>query len=130
MCTTCETQICVIFDELVNSLMRDEPRIFRQVPAEAPTRPKYLIMELSDRSATEAIEGRFNDLVNASTGIGYSPGEFMHELGERSGYQEQVRNWARGKVPNGWVRKIILTRAEMMIRERGAAPEQTLLIAA
>lgn len=129
MCDTCETAICLLFDELVRDYYIDfPPRLPHREPSSS--RPKYVSTEFSGTARAAASEERFGEMVQAATGIGYESGEFMAELGRLSGYKEHVHNWARGKVPNGLIRKIILTRAEMMIRERGAQPTLTLRQAA
>lgn len=130
MCTTCETEICAIFDELVAGYLRDFPPILAADERPSRRRPRYMPLDLSDPVESEASKHRFNDMVQASVGIGYDPGEFMNVLAERTGFGDQVRNWARGKLPNGLARKVILTCAETLIRERGASPTQSLLQAA
>ena len=125
MCTTCETLICAIFDRLVVQYFLEFP------PTDDESRrPKYMPMDVRDAPNAATTVEDFTKMVEASTGIGYDPNEFMHELGRQTELPEQVANWARGKIPNGLARRMILTRAEMMIRERGAAPELTLLRAA
>lgn len=127
MCDTCETLICAAFDALVVDYYRDHPPAFE---SEEERRLKYMPMDVRNAPKSAQTTNGFNDMVEASTGIGYTPGEFMNELTKRSGFVEQVPNWARGKIPNGLARKIILTCAELIIRERDAQPTMSLLEAA
>ena len=90
-------------------------------------RKKYMPMDVRNAPKSAQTMNGFNEMVQAATGIGYQPGEFMNELAKRSGFKDHVHNWARGKIPNGLARKIILTCAEEMIRERGAQPQMSLL---
>lgn len=125
MCDVCETRICMLFDELVAGYYRDFPN---EQPRNTAfdtdvRRSKYVSLEIGTRAEADETLNRFKDMVEAAVGIGYDPGEFMNRLGEMSGYGDWVRDWARNnKIPNGLVRKIILTCAEKLIRENGAAP--------
>ncbi len=87
-------------------------------------------LDISDAVESAANADRFKDMAEAAVGIGYEPGEFLAELAKRSGFKEHVHGWARGKIPNGLACKIILTQAEIMIRERGASPEESMREAA
>ncbi len=126
MCDTCETLICMLFDALVSDYFRDFPE-----PQEDASRQRATYMRLDVRNAAEsaATKTGFNAMVEAATGIGYDPGEFLAVLAEKSGFKDHVHNWARGTIPNGLARKIILTCAENIIRERGAQPTLSLLAA-
>lgn len=127
MCDICELSICLFFDMLVMEYYRDNPPVSAD---EEVRRPRYMPMDVRNAPQAAQSANAFSDMVEAAEGIGYAAGEFLNELGRQTGLPEQVVNWARGRVPNGLARKIILTRAEMMIRERGARPELSFLEAA
>lgn len=127
MCDTCETLICVLFDVLVRDYFRDFPARQEDVPAHRPT---YIRLDVRNAAESAATKTGFKDMVEAATGIGYDSGEFLNVLAAKSGFKDHVHNWARGTIPNGLARKIILTCAEKIIRERGAQPTLSLLEAA
>lgn len=125
MCEECRTQICAMVDALISDYFRDFPQ---ECVSEETHRPKYIPMDVRNAPKAATNENAFKDMVDAADGIGYTSGEFMGELAKRSGFKDHVHGWAmKGKIPNGLARKIILTCAEEMIRERGARPALTLL---
>lgn len=126
MCATCETLICVLFDNLVRDYFRDFPVPQEDVRARRPT---YMRLDVRNAEESAATKTGFKAMVEAATGIGYEPGEFLAVLAEKSGFKDHVHNWARGTIPNGLARKVILTCAENIIRERGAQPTLSLLAA-
>ncbi len=127
MCDTCETLICVLFDNLVRDYFRDFPE-----PQEAARayRPTYMRLDVRNAAESAATKTGFKAMVEAAAGIEYDPGEFLAVLAEKSGFKDHVLNWARGIIPNGLARKVILTCAENIIRERGAQPTLSLQLAA
>ena len=127
MCQECKTDICVMFDNLVRDYHRDFPSELRD---DEERRKKYMPMDVSNTPKSAQTHSGFNDMIQAATGIGYTPGEFMNKLAKKSGFKDHVHSWARGTIPNGLARKIILTCAEDMLRKRGARPEMSLLEAA
>lgn len=124
MCDTCETAICLLFDRLVADYYRDTPRELPETQ-----RPTYMRLDVRNAAESAATKTGFKEMVMAATGIGYDPGAFLNQLAEESGFKEHVHGWARGDIPNGLARKVILTRAEMIIRAAGAQPELSLLAA-
>lgn len=125
MCEECRTMICAMFDALVLDYFREFPP--RPQSLEEARRSKYIQMDVRNAPKSAQTTTGFKEMVEAATGIGYTPGEFMAELAKKSGFKDHVHNWARGKIPNGLARKIILTCAEEMIREAGAKPTMSLL---
>lgn len=90
------------------------------------------MIPLDVRNAPSAADGfnSLSQLIARAPGIHLSPEAFKQELAMRSGFGEAVEKWASAaKVPNGLARKIILTCAEEILRERGARPSLTLLAA-
>jgi hypothetical protein len=119
MCEQCMTDICLFMDRLIEWELSGKPG-----------REAAFKMDVTDKDLAVPATA-FREMVEAATGIGYQPGEFMNELGLRSGFKDGVSNWARNAVlPNGLARRVILQCAEMIIRERGAQPNLTLLKAA
>ena len=116
-----------MFDNLVRDYHRDFPSELRD---DEERRKKYMPMDVSNTPKSAQTHSGFNDMIQAATGIGYTPGEFMNKLAKKSGFKDHVHSWARGTIPNGLARKIILTCAEDMLRKRGARPEMSLLEAA
>lgn len=126
MCAVCDG-ICPFFEALVAAYFRAVPH----PPAfEVETsRRTFMSMELPNAPDAATETRQFADLIDHADLIGMSPDEFRGEIATRSGLTEQVGKWAMGIMPNGWARKLILTNAEDIIRERGAHPELSLLAA-
>ncbi len=119
MCTQCDG-ICLMFGRLVLDLRRDSQPVQPQ-----SERRTFIPLEL----------GRVHNVPHEYTSLGElikmvpDRWNFKKELATRSGYGEVVEAWAKGWVPNGCVRKIILTCAEQILRENGAEPAVSLLAA-
>ena len=124
MCQECRTGICAMFDAMV----RDYFREFWS--AEEEGRPKYMPLDVRNAPESAATKTGFADMASAADGIGLTRMEFLAELSKRSGFGEAIMGWAKGKIPNGLARKIILTCAEDILKERGARPEMSMQQAA
>ncbi len=118
MCEDCGG-ICAVLDRMIDEYLRmvdggRHRRFFH--PMEIPGK----------NSATDSTT--LSQFVEQAACIDMTPQELEAELVKRSGFAESVQGWLQEKrVPNGMIRKIILTNAEMIIRERGARPRLTLL---
>ena len=122
MCEICDG-ICRIFDALVSEYYRDFPPISEE---EERNRPKYMPLDVRNAPKAAASFTALKDLLDRAGDIGFRGWQFKAELVKRSGYGEWIDSWTNGKVPNGLVRKIILSCAEDIIRERGAQPSLSL----
>ena len=126
MCSTCETMICAMFDRLAADYFRSFPPVER----DEHRRPKYMPADVSNAAESAASKNGFSEMADAADGIGMTRMAFLTELSQRTGFGDAVMGWATGKIPNGLVRKIILTAAEDILRERGASPEYRMAEAA
>lgn len=120
MCTRCDG-ICLMFGRLVLDLQRDS-----QPVRSAPERPTFIPLELGREHNVPHEYASLDDLIKLAP----ERWNFKETLAARSGYGKVVEAWAnRDRIPNGCVRKIILTCAEQILRENGAKPEISLLAA-
>lgn len=126
MCDTCEALICAPFNTLVSDYFRDHPHLAAEPEA---YRSKFMPLDVRNAPKSATSTSAFKKLVAGATAIGYTPEEFLATLSSRSQFSEQVANWMEDRLPNGLARMVILTCAEKIIREAGAAPELTLLAA-
>ncbi len=139
MCEECRTGICEIFDNLAREYFRDFPptdetiqKFLNEFPLMASEyrRRKYMPMDVENAPKSAATETEFSKMADAADGIGMKRMEFLTELSSRSGFGDAIMAWAKGKIPNGLARKIILTNVEDVLRERGAKPEMSMQLAA
>jgi hypothetical protein len=134
MCVECQTDICGFFDILVRAYFAGVALQLNhgadELGAPRKRRPKYHVLNVSDKVRSEETKTAFAEMVARAPGIGLAPGAFIGMLAERSGFKKQVHEWAREKIPHGFAREVILAAAEDILRERGAKPEMTLKIAA
>ena len=139
MCEECRTGICEIFDNLAREYFRDFPLTRQSIEAflgDLPEmfreyrRRKYIPMDVENAPRSAATETEFSKMADKADGIGMSRMEFLTELSSRSGFGEAIMAWAKGKIPNGLARKIILTNVEDILLERGAKPKMSMQLAA
>jgi hypothetical protein len=134
MCEECRTGICALFDGLVRGYFTEfRPELLPR-PGEfdlsEKKRPKYMPADVGNAPESAATKDGFSKMADAADGIGFTRMEFLTELSNRSGYGEWIMKWAGGEIPNGIVRKIILTCAEDVLKEHGARPEMSMKLAA
>lgn len=121
MCTSCGG-ICAIVDRMIAEYRRQVTQ-----EAESSHRRYFHPTEASGMSGGEDTTS-LAKLVEEAACIGMTPQELENQLKHDSGFAEPVAAWIQERqVPNGMVRKIILTNAERIIREYGAKPQLTLL---
>lgn len=128
MCTapTCN-DICSFFTPLVAGYFRatSHPPAFEVERG----RRMFMAMDVTDAPDAATESRQFADFLEQAHRIKMTPEELHEAIASSCGFVEAVANWANGVVPNGWVRKIILTNAEMILNERGSYPELSLLAA-
>lgn len=128
MCDECLTDICVVLDALILSYWRDHPPVRE---GEKHKRPKYMQMDVRNAPKAAAEFDTLKELIDRAPGIGFKPWEFKTELANRTKMGDVIEDWANhDKIPNGLARKIILSAAEDILRERGARPQHSLKEAA
>jgi hypothetical protein len=127
MCNQCGANLCAIFDRLVADYFRDFPAAS---PEEERQRPKYIPMDVRNAPDSAGDFASLTKLVEHAPEIGLPRMTFLAELSERSGFGNAIQMWMREKVPNGLVRKIILSCAEQILREHGAMPTMSMQLAA
>ena len=128
MCTDCITDICAVLDMLIISYWRDHPPLQKD---NEHRRPKYVPMDVANAPKAAMELDTLKQLIERAPGIGFKGFEFKKLLAERTGLGEQIEAWAnQDKIPNGLARKMILSCAEDILRERGATPKYTMAKAA
>jgi len=128
MCTDCVTDICAVLDALILSYWRDHPPVQQNTEHR---RPKYVPMDVTNAPKAAAQFDTLKELIDRAPGIGFKGFEFKKMLAERTGFGEHIEAWAnQGNIPNGLARKMILSCAEDILRERGAKPQYTMAQAA
>jgi hypothetical protein len=71
---------------------------------------------------------QLSELLAEASCIDMTPEELGIAIKELTGYEAAIDGWIKeGKIPNGMMRRVILTNAETIIRERGLQPQKTLL---
>ena len=129
MCTDCVTDICAVLDALILSYWRDHPPVRQD--GKKHKRPKYVQMDVTNAPKAAAQFDTLQELIKRAPGIGFKGFEFKKLLADRSGLGEHIEAWAnQDKIPNGMARKMILSCAEDIIRERGAKPKYSMAEAA
>ncbi len=119
MCIDCGG-ICAVLDRMIDEYLSSGHE-------EGPGRRFFHPTSVPGQTGPEDTTA-LSDLIEQAACIGMTPQQLEDELISCSGFAEPVANWVREqKVPNGMVRKIILTNAEMIIRERGAQPSKSLV---
>lgn len=135
MCEDCGG-ICAVLDRLILSHLAMTGQPTPEVSAEdylnaGGTKRKYFhpTEYIGARSGDDTMS--FFDFIEEAARIGMTPQQLETEIASRCGFPEAVSSWIREeKIPNGMVRKIILTNAEIVVRKHGAKPQMTLLEAA
>lgn len=128
MCTDCVTDICAVLDALILSYWRDHPPAQEK---DGHRRPKYVPMDVTNAPKAAAQFDTLQELIKRAPGIGFKGFEFKKLLADRTGLGEHIEAWAnQDKIPNGMARKMILSCAEEIVRERGAKPQYTMAKAA
>ena len=88
-------------------------------------------MDVTNAPKAAAQFDTLKELIDRAPGIGFKGFEFKRLLAERTQLGEHIEAWAnQGKIPNGLARKMILSCAEDILRERGATPQYTMAQAA
>lgn len=129
MCTDCVTDICAVFDAMILAYWRDHPPVRQD--SDKHRRPKYMQMDVRNAPKAAAEFETLAELIKRAPGIGFKPWEFKTELANRTQLGGVIEAWANeDKIPNGMARKLILSAAEDILRERGAKPQYSFARAA
>ncbi|MCA9367957.1 hypothetical protein KC887_06895 [Candidatus Kaiserbacteria bacterium] len=122
MCDHCGAVICAIFDRMI---MREVAFLAVAARFSEGYRPKYYSLNVAGITSGEDAD-RLSELVARAEDIGMDVVSLEAEICARTKMPEPVKMWIRDEqVPNGLVRKIILTNVEEILKERGAQPQRS-----